>query len=492
VRRRSRRAALCAALAGALLVSACTSSDPGRPAQSTPPAPSQSLPNIVFVLTDDLSTNLLPYMPNVAALRRAGAAFTNYFVVDSLCCPSRSAIFTGQFPHNNGVFTNAGKDGGYSAYNAHGDDKKSFAIALHNAGYRTGFMGKYLNGYQPQLRQPIGWDEWDVAGNGYASFDYNLNENGTVHSYGHRPADHLTDVLSRKAARFVDDAARSSRPFALEVATFAPHLPAVPAPRDASRFPALHAPRTPAFDRIPTGATRWLAHRPPLQVADKQRIDRDFRQRVRSVQAVDTMIGRLRRELQRTGAANHTYFVFSSDNGFHLGEHRLRPGKQTAFDTDIRVPLLISGPGVPSGRTIDAMTSSVDLAPTFEQLGGATPTAMRDGRSLEPLLHGKTAPPDWPQAVLVEHHGPGSSPDDPDRQPDRPPTYEAVRTATELYVEYATGEREYYDLARDPDELDNRAATVSASRLTPLRRVLHQLQSCKGAVACGASARVSR
>jgi N-acetylglucosamine-6-sulfatase len=219
-------------------------------------------------------------------------------------------------------------------------------------------------------------------------------------------------------------------------------------------------------------------------------IDRVFRQRVRSVQAVDDMVGALRAELRRAGAAAHTYLVFSSDNGFHMGEHRLRPGKQTAFDTDIRVPLIIAGPGVAAGTTVKAMTSSVDLAATFDELAHAKPTAVRDGLSLVPLLHGQT-PATWPQAVLIEHHGPRQYPTDPDLQPDRPPTYAAIRTATELYVEYGTGDREYYDIAHDPDELHNLAATASRTRLAALGHALHRLHTCKGTAACRTSARLS-
>jgi arylsulfatase A-like enzyme len=203
------------------------------------------------------------------------------------------------------------------------------------------------------------------------------------------------------------------------------------------------------------------------------------------------MIGALRSELRRIGAAADTYFVFSSDNGFHMGEYRLRPGKQTAFDTDIRVPLIVGGPGIPAGATIDAMTSSVDLAPTFDELAGKAPQAVRDGISLVPLLHGKSPPRDWPQAVLIEHHGPSDYPTDPDRQPDRPPTYSALRTASELYVEYATGEREYYDVAHDPYELHNLAGTASAGRLTTLHRALRRLHTCRGSVSCRTAARVS-
>ncbi len=324
-------------------------------------------------------------------------------------------------------------------------------------------MGKYLNGYQPSDPVPKGWNTWDVAGNGYPEFDYTLNENGTQHRYGKTPQDYLTDVLSGKAASFIDGAAASGKPFLLEVATFAPHKPATPAPRDANSFPGIVAPRAAAFDKAPTDAPRWLAAIPPLAEKDQQQIDEQFRLRVQSLQAVDALIGNLQDRLRATGVAKDTYVVFSSDNGYHMGEYRLRPGKQTAFDTDIKVPLVVTGPGVPAGRQEAAMTSSIDLAPTFETLAGAGVPATTDGASMVPLWQGRPPPGDWRQAVLIEHHGPDATADDPDKPPPmsgNPPSYEAVRTANALYVEYADGEREYYDTRADPDQLANRASSA--------------------------------
>ena len=209
-------------LAGALLAavgctSSSSSSSSASASSSSPASPpgstsSGSRPNFVFVLTDDLAWNLVSHMPHVLGLEKAGTTMSKYYVVDSLCCPSRSAIFTGEYPHDDGVFTNSGSDGGYATFNAHGDQQKTWAVALHAAGYRTAMMGKYLNGYQPRDPIPPGWDEWDVAGNGYPEFNYNLNENGKVQHYGAQPQDYMVDVLSAKAGAFIDSAAaRASR-----------------------------------------------------------------------------------------------------------------------------------------------------------------------------------------------------------------------------------------------------------------------------------------
>ena len=169
-------------------------------------------PNFVFVLTDDLSWNLVSHMPHVQAMERAGITLSRYYVVDSLCCPSRSAIFTGEYPHDNGVFTNAGSDGGYFAFNQHGDQRKSFAMALHDAGYRTAMMGKYLNQYAPAYPVAPGWDEWDVAGNGgYGEFGYTLNQNGQRVRYG-RGRERLPDRRAGREGRHVHRLGRHFRP----------------------------------------------------------------------------------------------------------------------------------------------------------------------------------------------------------------------------------------------------------------------------------------
>lgn len=462
-------------------------------------------PNIVFVLTDDLSWNLLAYMPNVLAMQKEGTSFSNYFVTDSLCCPSRSSIFTGKFPHNTGVLTNGKPDGGYAAFNAHGNEGQTFAVALQRGGYRTAMLGKYLNGYQPaaEIRRgtrprfrrrtlperegngvPAGWDEWDVAGNGYREFDYALNQNGRLVRYGHGPQEYLTDVLAGLADAFIRKSAPG--PFFIEIATFAPHGPYIPAPRDADKFPGLAAPRSAAFGARPDAdAPRWLKEIPPLLPTDVAKIDQAFRMRAQSVQAVDKMIGQIRSTLAALGARD-TYVVFSSDNGLHMGEYSLRPGKQTPFEIDVRVPLVVVGPGVQPGQTVDAIVENVDLCPTFTELAGASSPTSPDGRSLVPLLRTGTAG-GWRHVALVEHHRPFPDPSDPDApmlHAANPTSYAALRTEGALYVEYEDGETGYYDLSRDPDELRNVATSLPAARRQRLHDVLRANKECRGAQAC--------
>jgi N-acetylglucosamine-6-sulfatase len=452
-----------------------------------------SRPNIVFVLTDDLSNDLVRFMPQVARLKRDGMSFSRYYVTDSLCCPSRSSIFTGELPHDTGVTTNEPPEGGYAAFFAHGDERRSFARSLQRRGYDTALMGKFLNGYQPADGPPgPGWTHWSTAGNGYPELGYRLDVDGRASSFGHRPRDYLTDVLTRQGSRFIRAAATRHHPFMLELATFAPHRPAIPAPRDRHRLPGLRAPRGPAYDVATRHAPAWLAHRPRLSARLQARLDRNYRRRARSVLAVDDLLRRIRAVLAQEGVARDTYVVFSSDNGYHMGQHRLDAGKRTAFDTDIHVPLVIAGPGVRPGGASSRLAENVDLAPTFDRLAGAPVPATCDGHSLTGLLLG-ARPRRWRDAVLVEHTRPRPSPIDPDEQPPAsgdPPTYQAIRTRTGTYVEYADGGREYYDQRADPNELDNAYDRLRPAARSALHRTLQRLATCHGGRSCWRAARL--
>ncbi len=457
-------------------------------------------PNIVFILADDLSMDLVRFMPQVQALEARGMTFKDYFVSDSLCCPSRATIFTGNFPHDTGVFQNVGPDGGFDAFHNRGEEQDTFNVALQDAGYRTALMGKYLNRYLQEPPSsgildayvPPGWDEWDVAGWGYPEFNYSMNENGTVQRFGHRPRDYLTDVLARKGVSFINNSARSGQPFFLELAPFAPHSPFTPAPRDKRDFPGLQAPKPPNFDLLPTSPPRWLAGHQPLTPGKLGRINRAFRRRAQAVQAVDDMIAKIESALAAHGMIKDTYIVFSSDNGLHTGEYRLMPGKLTAYDTDIQVPLVVAGPGVPPDATTDATSGNIDLAKTFTAMGGTTLPS--DGHSLMPLLRGGQ-PTDWRNAMLIEHHGPDTSVIDPDMQDatsGNPTTYEAMRAPGFLYVEYADGERSYYDLTTDPYELHNLASSLTPGQLNRLHRELSALENCNTGDQCWAAGHVSQ
>ena len=212
---------------------------------------------------------------------------------------------------------------------------------------------------------------------------------------------------------------------------------------------------------------------------------RDWDLRVESVQSVDRMIGDIEKTVAAAGQTQNTVFVFSSDNGYHMGEYTLGAGKQTAYDTDIRVPLVIAGPGIPAGTRNSDMVENIDLRPTFEQLAGASTPANVDGRSFVPLLHGEHVP--WRTYALVEHSHPGYTAKDPDRQTQvggDPPGYDAIRADTFVYVRYATGDREYYDLTRDPYELHDLGPTLAPRRIARLDSIMDGLTHCHGSDQC--------
>lgn len=468
-------------------------------------AASAGKPNIVFVLTDDLSLDLLRFMPHVQAMERTGLTFKNYFVSDSLCCPSRASIFTGDYPHDTHVFSNSGPHGGFRVFYKRGEENHTFNLALQRAGYLTGMMGKYLNGYlalgggkkdgaaatvAPSYVPP-GWNAWDVAGWGYPEFNYQLNGNGDVYQFGSQPSAYLTDVLAARGSQFIRAAAGRRQPFFLELATFAPHRPYVPAPRNAHDFPGLRAPEPRSFNALPTNAPHWLAVHKSLTARQVATIDYVFRRRAQSVEAVDRLIGQIEQTLQATGTARDTYIVFSSDNGLHTGEYRLMPGKLTAFDTDIHVPLVITGPGIRPGSTTSDTAENVDLAKTFTGIAGTTLPS--DGHSLLPLLRGHS-PSDWRTAALIEHRNShnklAGAADAQQPASGKPTPYEAMRTPGFLYVEYSDGEREFYDLRTDPFELHNIAGNLTFSQLALLHASLLALKHCHDGRACWSASHV--
>jgi len=460
---------------------------------SSPKATPLVRPNFVFVLTDDLSWNLVDRMPHVMQLMQQGVTFDHYYVTDSLCCPSRSSIFKGQFPHNTHIFTNGGPDGGFAEFYRRGEQNSAVNTWLHSGGYRTGMMGKYLNGYMetgadpPGTYVPPGWDEWDVGGNGYPEYNYDLNSNGEIIHHGATEADYLTDVVAGSGQQFIRTSAQAGKPFFLEMATFAPHAPYTPPKRYRGQLAGVAYPKTPAYDARDPHAPRWLATSPPLPPKEQELMRANYQARLEADLAVDDLIGSLEKTLRESNQLQNTYFVFSSDNGYHMGEHRLHEGKQTAFDTDINVPLVVSGPGVPRGLTQHQLVMNIDLAPTFARLAGVAAPDV-DGVSLLPLLRTNGAPP-WRQAALIEHHGPNPSPTDPDRTPIRsedPPSYNAIRTSQYTYVEYVNPQQqlvytELYDDQKDPYQLSNLASTADPATQRPLHAELQKLAACHGA-----------
>jgi arylsulfatase A-like enzyme len=320
-----------------------------------------------------------------------------------------------------------------------------------------------------------------------------MSVNGKIVHHGFQPSDYLTSVLDRMSQRFIRTSASGGGPFALEVATFSPHSPYVAAPADLDKYPKLRMPRTPAFDTHPTDAPRWLADRAPLTQKQIARGEQIFRKRVRCVQSVDRLLSHLETTLQAVHQLDNTVILFSSDNGFHIGEYGLTAGKLTAFDTDVNVPLVVAGPGIAGGSVSTVPVENIDLAPTFDDLAGTSIPTDVDGHSALALLHGDSVA--WRTLAGVEHYAIKQKPGDPDYQPPsagRLPSYKALRSTTFTYVEYARGQREYYDRTNDPYELDNIYRSVPRRTLNNLHRELADLSGCSGYQQCWNAAAPSR
>jgi N-acetylglucosamine-6-sulfatase len=443
-------------------------------------------PNIVFILTDDMRKDDMMYMPKThSLLREQGMGFRNAFVSNALCAPSRASIMTGQYSHNNGVWSNSSTDspsttiGGWRAYQDNGNEKDNAATRLQDAGYRTGLFGKYLNGYTDTTFRPRGWDRWFAAfSSGDARyFDFDVNDQGTVRHFGSKDSNYITDVLSRQTNAFIGNSTSQGKPFFAYVAPIAPHEPSTPAPRDLHTFDGLKAPRLPSFnERDVSDKPSWIRKLPRLTADGINAINKRHENRVESLQAVDDLVEGVVKELENAMVLSNTYIFFTSDNGFHHGEHRISRQKWRPYEEDIQMPLVVRGPGVAAGSTTYKVVLNTDYLPTFTDLAGEQTPPYVDGRSLRPVLNESVT--SWRSAILLEAAANYS------------PAYYGIRTANtngitrRKYVEYAGGARELYNLESDAYELINRYNATKPP--TGLASRLKALKSCgaDAAVTC--------
>ncbi len=471
--------------------------------------PKDDRPNIILILVDDLDSKLgtLDYMPHLQELMiERGLVFSDFFVSDPTCCPSRTTILRGEYTHNHEIYTSSAIEG-FQKFYLLGHDSSTIATWLQAAGYQTMYLGKYLNGYPISLDRayvPQGWDEWysPARGKPYTGFDYTLNINGTLAPYDADPEDYLMDVLSVQAEEFLHAAEQGDAPFFMFMAPYQPHEPAVPAPRHADLFADLQAPRTESFNEMDVlDKPDSIKYDPPLTAEQIEDIDFLYRRRIQSMQSVDEMIARLFNGLEETGQLDNTYIIFTSDNGYHLGQHRLAAGKSTAYEEDINVPFVIFGPQIPSNKVLDGyLVGNVDIAPTIAELAGVMPDHIMDGRSLVPLFTAQESDAlEWRKAYLIEYYFGSEAeasdvqlvnlqdptgilePADLDNQTQQPSiSYRGLRTKDHLYVEYAGGFIELYDLREDPFQMENIAAKAEPDLLANLSAWLKDMSICKG------------
>jgi N-acetylglucosamine-6-sulfatase len=476
-------------------------------------------PNLVVVMADDMRVDDLRFAPTVRNLvGRVGVTFENSFSPYPLCCPARASFLTGTYAHNHGVLWHK-RPYGYAAF----DDSRTLATSLATAGYRTGFVGKYLNGYgrmrslvsgQPSVRYvPHGWDDWrasidsvrGVRGSTYNYFDLPLNVNGRVDS-SHRGEYSSTVIGDESVAMARRFAARPATPFFMDVSYVAPHSgtrePGDPPSFSTDRRGNLWDFRTPGrptsvrgrFDEVvERGAGMPRDGGPSEQdISDKpasyRRVPepshqergwlRDLtRQRAEAVSVMDEQVGRLVAELKRSGAWRRTVLAFTSDNGYFLGEHRRRSGKVRALEPSLRVPLLVTGPGLRSGeRRYDPITT-IDLSATLLDLGDAEAPWPADGVSRVPTL--RLGDQGWTSPVLTEAGTPGNLPPVPGFDDAR--TAIGIRTARYSYIVNRRGSDELYDLLTDPLENQNVILDKDYSEVRLLlEEVWAEVRNCAG------------
>ena len=460
-------------------------------------------PNIVFVLTDDLDYASTQKMPQInSLLADQGTSFEEAFVSHPVCCPSRATILTGLYDHNHNVISNNFPSGGFEKFVSEGHEENSIAVGLQEGGYRTGFFGKYLNEYPggDPTHVPPGWDEWYGKIDQQKLYDYQINENGEKVAYGNEEGDFATDVLSGQVTDFVGRVAPEDQPFFAYVAPTAPHGPATPAERHEGAFAEEEAPRPPSYNEEDVSdKPSTIGGTERISEDEASEIDDYYRQRLESMLAVDEMVGSLVDELEAAGELENTYIFFTSDNGWQQGEHRIRSGKNRAYEESARVPLFVRGPGVPAESKSEKLTLNTDFAPTFAELAGVEGFPA-DGRSLAPLLDGEEPSSAWRSSVLLEklpqvdsseeEKGKGKAKDKgkakgksgaggvPKAGAGGQLAFQAVRTGTHKYVEYDNGDVELYDLEADPYELESIHESADPALLEDLKAKLEVLKSC--------------
>jgi arylsulfatase A-like enzyme len=435
-------------------------------------------PNVIVFETDDQTVESMRVMPNVKSLiADQGVTFDNSFVSYSLCCPSRATFLTGQYAHNHGVMSNAAPTGGYYKL----DSTNTLPVWLQRSGYQTILLGKYLNQYGTKNAReiPPGWGQWygTPDPSTYRYRNYTFNENGNLVTFGSAAADYKTDVEARLGVDLIARQAADPRPFFMWVTFVAPHAggpkdpddPAgistpSPATRHRNHFANEPLPAPPSLNEADVSdKPAGVRNRAVLTPARLRAIRENYQQRLESLLAVDEAIAKMMNQLAATGKLDNTYVIFTSDNGFMHGEHRIPQGKVVLYEPSIRVPLIIRGPGLPAGQHRSQFVANTDLAPTIVQAAGAQPGRVMDGRSVLPFAKDKLLQSG--RDILLET-----------------PSYAAVRSPNWLYAEYATGEKELYNLARDRDELSSQHSNPALDSMKAnLANRLARLRGCKGA-----------
>lgn len=404
--------------------------------------PTSSPPNVVLFVSDDQAEGTMDAMPAVRGLiADAGVTLTSGLIPTSLCCPSRAALLSGRYARSTGVYKNVGTGGGWPTFNSSGAEDRTIAVALHDAGYRTGLFGKYLNGYgglAPQGYVPPGWDRFRAifdpesrpALGAAAYYDYYLHGTGKDTWYGRTAEDYSTDVITDESVQFVKDTP-VDQPLFLYFSTTGPHAPFTPAPRHVGTWP--NEKLSPAAYTLTKNRPRW---RPDTTVNQREWIAKQAsaHEALMSVdEGVEAVVNAL------GDRVDNTLFVYLSDNGLQYGEHGLR-NKNEPYSGSTEVPMYLRWDGViPAQSTSASPVTNADLTATIAEAAGVN-LFQPDGVSFFAA--------DRPRGAVLEalasaHH----------------PAYCGYRTPRYLYVEYDKRHgRELFDYKKDPDELVNKVS----------------------------------
>jgi N-acetylglucosamine-6-sulfatase len=441
-----------AAAAGALVVLAVSLSL-ARTSSFEPP----ERPNILLVVTDDQTFDTLPSDPPSMPWLQSQFAdpssgwlrFPDAVVSTPLCCPSRATILTGLDDRHTGVTDNHAGD--------NLNESDTIPVWLHDAGYRTALVGKYLNEY-PWDRGPYvppGWDRWVAKTNESPAttyYNYRLVDQGRWWQAGDVAGDYVTDVLRERALEFLRTAP-ASQPWFLMFTPPAPHEPWIPAPRDRTLLdaPAPSAPSDAVLNDV-AGKPMWVRRLPPVLRDRLAGLQQDRVAERATLAAVDRSMHALLDAVEARGDLDRTVIVFLSDNGYQFGEHRWQ-GKEAPYEGSIRVPFAIRSPWTASA-TVPELVGNVDVAPTIAALAGVSPPGPVDGRSLAPIVRGDASTIERRTGMFLDWAG-----------GDVVPPWSGIRTQRDVFVRYADGDEELYDLRADPDELRNLAADPAAAEL---------------------------
>jgi arylsulfatase A-like enzyme len=431
-------------------------------------------PNFVVIVTDDQVIGTLAKMPHVKALLSHGTYFDQAIISNPLCCPSRATILTGMYSHTNRTYTNTDGGptlGGYAAFHDAGNEPKTVAKQLDDAGYRTGLFGKYFNNFWPDDIErngiPVGWDVWHgFTGSNPDYYDYSwmdwnkgdpvVDSNFTDHTDANGNNVYSTNYAGRFADAFIDRAAARGQPFFAYYAPFGPHAQYIPAPGDQYvTAPTNKGWKTPAYNETNMSDKPAYLREVPASRFDAERaanFSKRWDETFGALRSVDRWVG----EFVRSAPAN-TVFVFISDNGQTWGDHRF-DYKLVPYERSIRVPFIVAAPGSPSQHS-DSMVTNADITPTILEFAGLNHTTdpggtPYDGMSLAGIVTGAAVRnyPVHPQGILMEHISYPTK--------HEVPSYCGVRAHGWMYVGYKGGFEELYNITNDPYELHNATTTA--------------------------------